>query len=67
MTQSGGELGDVAFLAFRLLTIRSVAVGMTALSSWPAGPRTIVGGMVALPLTIQLCQSVIGTSGARFF
>ena len=34
---------------------------------WPAGPRTKIRGMVALPLTIQQRQKVFGTSEARFF
>lgn len=37
------------------------------ITRWPAGPRTYVSRVVALPLTIQHCQSGFGTSEARFF
>ena len=53
---------DVAFVGLRQRL--SVAAGITR---WPAGPRTYVRRVVALPLTIQHCQSGFGTSEARFF
>ncbi len=37
------------------------------LTCWPVGSLMNVGGMVALPLAIQLSQQVFGTSEAPLF